>query len=251
MIRFRGFIQSVLRGRSSFLFIISVASFIATCQFIVSYNAMKSNHKGSDSDNHGFSLAFLQSLVNFSTTSIPSDVVRKSSRLAFDLEELLINLFVYYVLFISDELSKPKYILYWNEAYGSTKYGFCCGQEPFVKYDCPVNNCFATDNRSFFGSEADVSSFDAIVFHQRSLNQEDLPRSRLRDQRYVMFMLESAHYPFGFAGYVIVYQLSNLIDHHPHHPCVRAVPVQFKGNGQSKLLLIIINTIILFPRVGG
>jgi hypothetical protein len=26
-----------------------------------------------------------------------------------------------------------KYILYWNEAYGTSDYGFCCGQDPFIK----------------------------------------------------------------------------------------------------------------------
>ena len=27
-----------------------------------------------------------------------------------------------------------KSILYWNEAYGSTEYGFCCGQEPYERF---------------------------------------------------------------------------------------------------------------------
>ena len=46
--------------------------------------------------------------------------------------------------------TEPKYILYWNEAYGSTDYGFCCGRDPYEKYNCPVKNCYATDNRSTF-----------------------------------------------------------------------------------------------------
>jgi hypothetical protein len=32
-----------------------------------------------------------------------------------------------------DDSSRPRFILYWNEAYGSTKYGFCCGKQPFVE----------------------------------------------------------------------------------------------------------------------
>ena len=43
---------------------------------------------------------------------------------------------------------KLKTILYWNEAYGSTQYGFCCGQDPFLEFQCPYTNCYATDNRS-------------------------------------------------------------------------------------------------------
>ncbi len=90
-----------------------------------------------------------------------------------------------------------KYILYFNEAYGSTKYGFCCGQEPFQKLACPVNNCYVTDNHTLFGEEG-VEKFDAILFHQRGLHKEDVPKRRRPEQRYIMFMLESAHYPLGF-----------------------------------------------------
>ena len=47
-----------------------------------------------------------------------------------------------------DEVEEdPKYILYWNEAYGSRDYGFCCGRDPYEKYNCPVKNCYATNNR--------------------------------------------------------------------------------------------------------
>ena len=45
-----------------------------------------------------------------------------------------------------------KTILYWNEAYGSTQYGFCCGQEPYWKYQCPYTNCYVTDNRTHLPS---------------------------------------------------------------------------------------------------
>ena len=47
-----------------------------------------------------------------------------------------------------DDAKNFKTILYWNEAYGSTKYGFCCGQDPFIEYQCPYTNCYVTDNRS-------------------------------------------------------------------------------------------------------
>jgi len=29
---------------------------------------------------------------------------------------------------------RPRFILYWNEAYGSTKYGFCCNRQPFIEH---------------------------------------------------------------------------------------------------------------------
>ena len=63
---------------------------------------------------------------------------------------------------------KLKTILYWNEAYGSTEYGFCCGQNPYFEFECPVKNCYVTNNRSFLSS---VDQFDAILFHQRSLHK--------------------------------------------------------------------------------
>ena len=86
-----------------------------------------------------------------------------------------------------------KYILFWNEAYGSTKYGFCCGTTPFL--DCPVKDCFVTDDRSVVEN---VEDFDVIQFHQRSLAWYDLPKKRSPHQRYIMWYMESASYPFGF-----------------------------------------------------
>ena len=88
-----------------------------------------------------------------------------------------------------------KYILFWNEAYGSTKYGFCCGKEPFSI--CPdIKDCYVTDNRSLLHN---VNQFDAIQFHQRSISKHDLPKNRSSHQRYIMWYLESASYPFGFS----------------------------------------------------
>ena len=95
----------------------------------------------------------------------------------------------------SKETEKLKTILYWNEAYGSTEYGFCCGQNPYFEFECPVKNCYVTNNRSFLPS---VDQFDAILFHQRSLNKDDLPVKRSGHQKYIMYMMESASYPFGF-----------------------------------------------------
>ena len=94
-----------------------------------------------------------------------------------------------------EKTEKLKTILYWNEAYGSTEYGFCCGQNPYFDFECPVKNCYVTNNRSFLPS---VDQFDAILFHQRSLHKDDLPIKRSENQKYIMYMMESASYPFGF-----------------------------------------------------
>ena len=63
-----------------------------------------------------------------------------------------------------DDTSKLKHILYWNEAYGSTEYGFCCGQEPYLRFKCASKNCYVTNDRKYLPS---VDQYDAILFHQR------------------------------------------------------------------------------------
>ena len=84
--------------------------------------------------------------------------------------------------------------MFWNEAYGSTKYGFCCGKKPFLA--CPdIKDCYVTDNRSLLSN---VDQFDAIQFHQRTIELVDLPKHRSSHQRYIMWYMESASYPFGF-----------------------------------------------------
>ena len=92
---------------------------------------------------------------------------------------------------------RPRYILFWNKAYGGTKYGFCCGKAPFL--ECQVKDCYITDDRSALTS---VDKFDLIQFHQRSLTSQDLPEKRSPHQRYMMWYMESASYPFGFKRYV-------------------------------------------------
>lgn len=95
-----------------------------------------------------------------------------------------------------DSRAKTKYILYWNSAYGSRQYGFCCGRDPFEESSCPVSDCYATDNRSLLAGGP--SAFDAVLFHQREMSTTDLPESRRSEQKYIMFMLESPMYPMGF-----------------------------------------------------
>ena len=86
--------------------------------------------------------------------------------------------------------SEIKYILFWNEAYGSKEYDLGFGRQPFYDNKCPETRCFATDNRSMLP----VEKFDAIFFHQRSLDFNDIPEKRLPSQRYVHYIMESAQY---------------------------------------------------------
>jgi len=86
--------------------------------------------------------------------------------------------------------SEIKYILFWNEAYGSKEYDLGFGRQPFYDNKCPETRCLATDNRSMFP----VEKFDAIFFHQRSLDFNDIPEKRLPSQRYVHYIMESAQY---------------------------------------------------------
>ena len=100
------------------------------------------------------------------------------------------------MIYLDQSGPNTKYILFWNEAYGSTKYGFCCGRNPFSV--CPVKDCYITDNREYL---KDVDKYDVIQFHQRSTNENDLPGKRSPHQRYIMWYMESAAYPFGFVRY--------------------------------------------------
>ena len=92
-----------------------------------------------------------------------------------------------------------KYILFWNAAYGSTRYGFCCGESPFK--NCPVKNCYVTDDRNLLEN---VDQFDAIQFHQRTIDANDLPKNRSSYQRYIMWYMESASYSLGFDRYTFL-----------------------------------------------
>ena len=85
---------------------------------------------------------------------------------------------------------KLKRILYWNDYYGSRNFGFCCGRNPYLKYYCENTNCYTSKDRT-----GDLSSFDAIVFHGRSLNINDIPKKRYPHQLYVFLTIESAAYP--------------------------------------------------------
>jgi len=82
---------------------------------------------------------------------------------------------------------------------------FCCGphiseithlnlgenwisRNTFSTLKCPETKCFITNKRNFF---FETTLFDALIFHERNLNPNDLPDKRLDQQLYVHFNLES------------------------------------------------------------
>lgn len=85
---------------------------------------------------------------------------------------------------------KLKRILYWNDYYGSRNFGFCCGRGPYIKHKCLNSQCYTSKDR-----KEDLESFDAIVFHGRSLDIKDVPKIRYPHQLYVFLTIESAAYP--------------------------------------------------------
>ena len=85
---------------------------------------------------------------------------------------------------------KMKYILLYNKFFRYKTWLLdSLGRELFVKSGCPVTNCFVTLNHNHL---ARVEQFDAIVVHMmpRKLYLPDQSK-RPKDQRYVMFMMET------------------------------------------------------------
>ena len=61
-------------------------------------------------------------------------------------------------------------------------------RETFSALKCPESKCLITNKRKFLH---DVTSFDALVFHERNLRPKDLPESRHHSQLYVHYNLEA------------------------------------------------------------
>ena len=72
--------------------------------------------------------------------------------------------------------SDLKYILFWNEAYGTKEYDIGFGRQPFYDNLCPETRCFTTEDRNL----KPVEEFDAVFFHQRSLDFSDIPDKKKR-----------------------------------------------------------------------
>ncbi len=92
------------------------------------------------------------------------------------------------------DFATAKKILYFTSYFEKKDFAFGFGHEPFVTFNCPVHQCYATNDRSLLPSLAD---FDAILFHMRDMGPKRgklmVPNQRKRrpQQRYVMFLMES------------------------------------------------------------
>ena len=113
--------------------------------------------------------------------------------------------------------SQAKKILYFTPYFDMEDYEFGFGHSPFLAHNCPVTNCWATNNRTALGSLGD---FDAVLFHMRDMPHSPIsvPNQRRRKphQRYVMFLMESPqndNFPYsklkGFFNWTMTYRFDS------------------------------------------
>ncbi|XP_017758009.1 PREDICTED: alpha-(1,3)-fucosyltransferase C-like [Eufriesea mexicana] len=88
--------------------------------------------------------------------------------------------------FMTDQrvMNVTRKILFWNTMFGDET--FYMGKGDIFR-DCPVNNCYATHDRSY----VDLTEFDVVLFHANELEYFDLPKYRTSRQWYVFVNLES------------------------------------------------------------
>ncbi len=91
---------------------------------------------------------------------------------------------------------KPyKKILYWNKAYTgpdkskNTNFGLGVGHDRYKLAGCPVWQCETSEDRT------NLTSYDAIIVHQRFWNSTDLPNERSPHQLYIFYSVESPAWP--------------------------------------------------------
>lgn len=101
--------------------------------------------------------------------------------------------------FLSQKNSSLKYILYWNEFYGSMNFEWGNGQLPFQTANCSFSNCFGTSDKTLIP----IDRFDAILFHVQTA--VSWPKARSPHQNYVFVTKEAPIYLFnslrGFNNY--------------------------------------------------
>ncbi|XP_077284848.1 alpha-(1,3)-fucosyltransferase C-like isoform X2 [Arctopsyche grandis] len=92
-----------------------------------------------------------------------------------------------------------KNILMWTHNYTEPFNRFKNGRESFLEANCPINNCYITNNRSYLER---VESWDAILFHAPEYTwrnnpwKHGMPSVRSPHQRYIFVSIESsANYP--------------------------------------------------------
>jgi alpha-1,3-fucosyltransferase len=93
-----------------------------------------------------------------------------------------------------------KYILYYNHYWFKDDFQFGVGRQPFLDYQCPVNNCFAQPHHPTTIS-TNKSQYDAVLVSAQaddfrfSNHIDDIQTWRQPNQRFVFFIMESQAWP--------------------------------------------------------
>ena len=74
-------------------------------------------------------------------------------------------------------------VLFWTSFFDRDDFNVGMETTPFLK--CPVKQCFTTNDRRL------LNQSDAVIFHIRDLDMNDLPYMRLGHQRWIFYLLES------------------------------------------------------------
>lgn len=94
--------------------------------------------------------------------------------------------------------ARYKKILYWNSfksLHAEQEYGMGIGPDGFRLAGCPVWQCETSQNRS------NLLEYDAVLFHSRNWNGNDLPHLRSSHQRYIYFAKEAPAWDVDEAVY--------------------------------------------------
>lgn len=102
-----------------------------------------------------------------------------------------------------------RYILYWDGMWEYRDFGLGVGDEIFK--NCPVNNCYATINKTLIP----IEEFDALIFHGVQYTEwfGNKPAKRNPKQVYIYFNLENPFntplnlkYSGGFFNWTLTYR---------------------------------------------
>lgn len=124
---------------------------------------------------------------------------------------------IFLMLFLNDVGGQEKdnsliYILTWATSHLTPAPDSEMGQKYFINKKCLLQNCFLTNNQSYFN---DIRQFDVILFHAVTVHEPyiALPFARLESQKYIFMSNEpSVLYPIpshynGFFNYTFTYLL--------------------------------------------
>ncbi|XP_055349201.1 alpha-(1,3)-fucosyltransferase C-like [Paramacrobiotus metropolitanus] len=108
---------------------------------------------------------------------------------------LCVSFFIYLIYGVSSRSSLPsavadytvehvpkdtKIILFWTKYFGEENHHLRDNLN-----NCPVSNCFLTNDRKYLRASS------AVIFHGNEFDAQDLPGIRFPNQSYVIFLMES------------------------------------------------------------